>query len=97
MFVHQKCIVHALKLISLGFVRGVVMDMKGENVNLMMYAKWINLQQQRSQKGVVNLGSDDKGVDTKMGGGEREQHPSSSYMDVMPKEVLKEVLCYLDL
>jgi len=32
-----------------------------------------------------------------MGGGEREQHPSSSYMDVMPKELFKEVLRYLDL
>jgi hypothetical protein len=43
------------------------------------------------------LGNDDKGVDTKMGGGEKKQHPSSSYMYVMLEEVLEEVLCYLDL
>jgi hypothetical protein len=28
--VHQKCVILALKLISLGFVRGVVMEMKGK-------------------------------------------------------------------
>jgi hypothetical protein len=41
----------------------------------MIYTKWI--EQQKKQKGVVDLGNDDKGVDTKMGGGEKEQHPSS--------------------
>jgi len=76
-------------------VRGVVIEMKGEKMNSMMYTKWT--KQQRKQKGVVDLGNDDKGVDTKMGGREKEQHPSSNYMYVMPEEVLEEVLHYLDL
>jgi hypothetical protein len=46
---------------------------------------------------VVDLGNDHKGVNTKMGGREKEQHPSSNYMYVMPKEVFEEVLRYLDL
>jgi hypothetical protein len=37
MLVHQKCDILALKLISLGFVRGVVMEMKGEKMNSMMF------------------------------------------------------------
>jgi hypothetical protein len=46
---------------------------------------------------VVDLGNDDKGVNTKIGGGEKKQHPSSIYMYVMSEEVFEEVLRYLDL
>jgi hypothetical protein len=47
MLVHQKRVVLATRLISLGFIRGVVMEMKGDKKNWVMYTEWTNQEQQR--------------------------------------------------
>jgi hypothetical protein len=47
MIIHQKMCVPASRIISSGMARGVVMDLKGNKRNWVMYAEWTNQEQQR--------------------------------------------------
>ncbi len=43
MLVHQRHVVPTTKLVSLGFAKGVAMEIvKGKKMNWAMYAKWMN-------------------------------------------------------
>jgi hypothetical protein len=45
--IHQKLKVLVLRIISLGMAKRDVMDLKGQQMNWAMHAKWTNQEQQR--------------------------------------------------
>jgi hypothetical protein len=46
--IHQKCCVlaTATRVVSLGFAKGVAIQMVGKHMNWALYAKWTNYEQQ---------------------------------------------------
>jgi hypothetical protein len=42
MVIHQKCCVLATRVVSLGFARGVTMQMARKQMNWVLYTKWTN-------------------------------------------------------
>jgi hypothetical protein len=42
MVIHQKSCVLATRVVSLGFAKGVTMQMAGKQMNWVLYTKWTN-------------------------------------------------------
>jgi hypothetical protein len=63
--IHKKLKVLVLRIISLGMAKRVVMDLKGQQMNWAMYAKWTNQKQQRKKDSLVKLMNDEED-DTKV-------------------------------
>jgi hypothetical protein len=56
-----------------------------------MYVEWMNQEQQRKQKGFVDLESGHEDAFTKIRDEEGEQCPSNNYMDIVPKTLAFEL------
>ncbi len=60
---------------------------KGKKMNSVMYVKWMNQEQQRRQKGFVDLRNGDDNAFTNIKNEGRKKCPNNSCMDVELEEV----------
>ncbi len=81
-----------LKIISLDMARKVVMDLKGQQMNWAMYAKWTNQEQQRQKNSLIKLINDEED-DTKVVDEGGNLAPNASSLNVI---MFEEIMHYLE-